>query len=189
MTAGSGRRCFDSYVRLVRPTLWVKTFLASLLTTKDYYSPLSSLTWRLRGTRSQRLSYFRLVPSVPYIEGIGSGFLPTPDTTTGAPNKGSNKKNGPKSLIDYARLIPTPSASDFRDPNRERITARRIAAKMKAKNGNGFGLTLGNFLTMEGEGSGFVNPTWKEWLMGFPLNWSEVEASPSETPSSPKQPS
>ena len=37
-------------------------------------------------------------------------------------------------------------------------------------------------------GSGAPNPTWSEWLMGFPLGWTDVsqEREPSETPSSPK---
>lgn len=32
--------------------------------------------------------------------------------------------------------------------------------------------------------SGQLNPTWVEWLMGFPLGWTDL--APSETPSSPK---
>lgn len=32
--------------------------------------------------------------------------------------------------------------------------------------------------------SGALNPTWVEWLMGFPLGWTDLEAS--ETPSCPK---
>ena len=31
---------------------------------------------------------------------------------------------------------------------------------------------------------GQLNPTWVEWLMGFPLGWTDLEGS--ETPSSPK---
>ena len=31
-----------------------------------------------------------------------------------------------------------------------------------------------------------VNPTWLDWLMGFPIRWSACE--PSETPSSPPSP-
>jgi hypothetical protein len=33
-------------------------------------------------------------------------------------------------------------------------------------------------------GNGGLNPTWVEWLMGFPLEWTVLE--PSETPSSRK---
>ena len=33
---------------------------------------------------------------------------------------------------------------------------------------------------------GQLNPTWVEWLMGFPIGWTDLE--PSETPSSPKSP-
>jgi hypothetical protein len=32
--------------------------------------------------------------------------------------------------------------------------------------------------------SGALNPTWVEWLMGFPLGWTALNAS--ETPSSRK---
>ena len=34
---------------------------------------------------------------------------------------------------------------------------------------------------------GQLNPTWVEWLMGFPLGWTDL--GPLETPSSPKSPS
>jgi hypothetical protein len=34
------------------------------------------------------------------------------------------------------------------------------------------------------EGSGQLNPTWVEWLMGFPLGWTDCQDS--ETPSSHK---
>jgi len=33
---------------------------------------------------------------------------------------------------------------------------------------------------------GRLNPTWVEWLMGFPTGWTDLEDS--ETPSSPKSP-
>jgi hypothetical protein len=39
---------------------------------------------------------------------------------------------------------------------------------------------------LESEGSGSLNPTWVEWLMGFPLGWTDLE--PSETPSSRRSP-
>jgi hypothetical protein len=206
MTASSGRKCFDSYVRLSRPTSWVRTFLASLLTTRDFYSPLSSLTWRLRGSRSRRLLYFRLVPSVPYIEGIGSGFVPTPDTTTGAPNKGSNKRNGPKSLTEYA-LLPTPTVSMFkgasvgaltRKDGRSRsndrldyaVLTQQLYPTLTTRDSSGRQYTRDHGekgkerLALPGVVGGQLNPPWVEWLMGFPEGWTDLK--PSETPSSPR---
>jgi hypothetical protein len=37
------------------------------------------------------------------------------------------------------------------------------------------------------EGSGSLNPTWVEWLLGFPLGWTDCAAS--EMQSCPKSPS
>lgn len=138
--------------------------MASLLTTEALYSPLSRLTWRLRGTKSRRPLYFRLVPSVPYIEGIGSGFAPTLDTTGGAPNKGSNKKYGPKSLSEYLRTIdgflPTLTTDAASRTNRY------------AQGGLPLSMSLG----------GCPNPPWADWYMGFPQGWTELAFTPSETP-------
>ena len=160
MTATSGLKCLELYEKSSPLTSWQRMFLASLLGTKAFFSRLSTLTWRLNSTKLPRRLYFRLLPSVPHIEGIGSGFVPTPDSTTGAPNKNSNKKRGPKALIDYARspekLWPTPTAN------------RRVGLQSHGKNA-----ILGQ-----------LNPTWVEWLMGFPLGWTDLEDS--ETPSSPK---
>jgi hypothetical protein len=39
---------------------------------------------------------------------------------------------------------------------------------------------LGNPPAVRGSGSGTLNPTWVEWLMGFPLGWTDLGAS--ETP-------
>jgi hypothetical protein len=229
MTASSGRRCFDSYVRLSRPTSWVKTFLGSLLTTEGFYSPLSSLTWRLRGSKSRRLLYFRLVPSVPYIDGIGSGFVPTPDTTTGAPNSGSNKRNGPKSLTEYAELLPTPTASntkavhmrsegrpprsylptptvsmlkgasvgaltrkDGRSISNDRLDYAVLAAQLETTRDGLIPTPVSSDtgsrkhrysqggLALSDSVGGQLNPPWVEWLMGFPIGWTDL--GPSETP-------
>jgi hypothetical protein len=33
---------------------------------------------------------------------------------------------------------------------------------------------LGNDPRVRGEGGGTLNPTWVEWLMGFPLGWTDL---------------
>src|SRR3990167_549684 len=100
MTAISGLTCLESYEQSAPLSSWQRMFLGSLLLRKVWYSKLCTLTWKLRATKSPHRLNLRLLPSVPHIEGIGRGFVPTPDTTGGAPNTGSNKKNGPKSLIE-----------------------------------------------------------------------------------------
>ena len=202
--AGSGQRCFERWLRLGPVSLWQRTCTASLLTTAALSSRLCTLTWTQRVTKRSRRLYFRLLPSVPHIDGIASGFLPTPDTTTGAPNKGSNKRNGPKSLIEAARLWPTPMVADAdggrtskgaKRPNEGGLssavklwstpTVRDAESLAKASRGAG-SLAKGNQLVepLVVQVGGTLNPEWVEWLMGFPAGWTDL--GDSETPSSHK---
>lgn len=74
-------------------------------------------------------------------------------------------------------LWPTPSASDNRD--RGNLSSPAIARR-KAK---GKQIMLLQSVSPE---SGALNPTWVEWLMGFPEGWTDLK--PSETQLSPKSP-
>lgn len=71
-------------------------------------------------------------------------------------------------------LWPTPTANEFRTHNRDVLIARRERAKESKKNGNGFGLSLGNALTIAGD-NGDMNPEWVEWLMGWPIGWTDLK--------------
>jgi hypothetical protein len=70
------------------------------------------------------------------------------------------------------RMWPTPAARDFRYPNARPYSERSGTTK---------GEQLPNAV------GGPLNPTWVEWLMGFPLGWTDC--GPSETRSSRKSPS
>jgi hypothetical protein len=110
-----------------------------------------------------------------------------------------------------AQMWPTPSASGFECADVPKLLARRERCKEKGTNGNGFGLTLNqavkvamyptptvqdasnnggpsqyerNSLPLNAVAGGSLNPTWVEWLMGFPPEWTALDAS--ETPSSRK---
>jgi len=83
-------------------------------------------------------------------------------------------------LPGAVKLWPTPSANELRTMDKAKLTARREQCKAKSQNGNGFGLTLGNAMTMAGE-SGQLNPEWVEWLMGYPIG--HTACADSETPS------
>jgi hypothetical protein len=78
------------------------------------------------------------------------------------------------------RLWPTPDASAFGAVDVQKMLARRERIKATAKNGNGFGLTIGQAIAVSDGGP--LNPEWVEWLMGFPAGWSALELS--EMPSS-----
>jgi hypothetical protein len=103
-------------------------------------------------------------------------------------------------------MWPTPSASGFECADVPKLLARRERCKEKGTNGNGFGLTLNQAVKVamfpmptardfkSGKGKtqaergrtagpslseasgGSLNPTWVEWLMGFPLEWTVCDA-------------
>jgi hypothetical protein len=148
-------------------------------------------------------------------------------------------------LAGFAKLFPTPTASGFDVQDVPLLLARREACKEKNKNGNGFGLTLNQWVKVQnwptptsslgtkggrvtprksreggtlieavsarawptptrhdgtqvdtdshrdgrrnqpclgslvnqeaGTRGGQLNPTWVEWLMGWPLGWTDLK--------------
>ena len=77
---------------------------------------------------------------------------------------------------------PTPAANEF-EARPERMQERRGIEKAKNRNGNGFGLTLGQMVVTQvsgpvatgcgaaTSGGGQLNPAHSRWLMGFPAGW------------------
>jgi hypothetical protein len=115
-----------------------------------------------------------------------SGLLPTPvkyDATPGGPN------NHYKGLGNLAKHHwPTPTSRDWKDGS------AKACANVPA---NGLlGRVVHQFPTptatrragLQSHGvnvvTGALNPTWVEWLMGFPNGWTDLAAS--ATPSSRK---
>jgi hypothetical protein len=78
---------------------------------------------------------------------------------------------------------PTPTANEYETSDPERVRVRRAETKARVKNGNGFGLTLGQITAMEVIGptpsgspagtanTGQLNPKFSLWLMGLPKLW------------------
>ena len=111
---------------------------------------------------------------------IAVQLWPTPQATDGhraglsseaiakAWAKSTKRPRGPCSILGYAVLgfhkrFPSPAARDWK--------------------GQGFSGQLPTVLR------GYPNPTWVEWLMGFPMLWTRLDSGDSETPSSPRSPS
>ena len=57
-------------------------------------------------------------------------------------------------------MVPTPAARDWRHPN---------AKTYQERGGGTKGEQLPNFV------GGSLNPTWVEWLMGWPIGWTALE--------------
>ncbi len=80
--------------------------------------------------------------------------------------KGKVNSRGEPKLSAQVKLWPTPTARDWRSGKASPATHARNARPLNEKVG------------------GNLNPTWTEWLMGFPLGWTALSAS--ATPSSRK---
>ena len=76
MTATSGRKCLEQLERFSHVGSWAKMFLALLVGTREWYSMRCRLTWKMKGTRYNRL-YFQLLPSTLPTEETEFGLLPT----------------------------------------------------------------------------------------------------------------
>lgn len=100
----------------------------------------------------------------PSLETIAM-MWPTPRSS---PNENRQTKPTPSqlagkhgmNLATAAAMFPTPAARDWRHPNAKPYSERGGGTK---------GEQLPNVV------GGALNPTWVEWLQGFPLGWTEVE--------------
>ena len=73
-------------------------------------------------------------------------------------------------------LWPTPMKS----------TAGKSEKTLKGVQGGKYQMTLDRFLAINGDGVGIPNPNWTEWLMGWPMGWTGMDAL--ETAKSPNAP-
>lgn len=81
----------------------------------------------------------------------------------GAP--GDHRRNSP-SLGAMVQLWPTPNASDANKWSNQTL-ADRIAKKQQVR--------LNTAVSPEGGKGGQLNPTWVEWLMGWPTGWTDLK--------------
>lgn len=187
---GSGPSSAESFAFYDRDTSSWRTSQACFPGVSDTYSE----TWPRSGMTRNGHAY-RRPPLVRLTSGGGSSSWPTPH---GFPKQGQARNPGP-SGNELGRAVnrwPTPTSRDHKDgdycPNVpvNGLLGRAVWPTPKGspsgpdyarRNREGSG---GDDLVTQVGGS--LNPTWVEWLMGFPLGWTDLEGS--ETPSSPKSP-
>ena len=118
-----GQKCLEQFEKLNPDGLWAKTFADLLIGMEGWYSTRCKLSWKLKGTKSNRF-YFQLQASTRRTEEIESGLLLTPTAvmTDESPEKmrARAEKNGYKNGTKYGSLLsqvkygmlPTPTAGD-----------------------------------------------------------------------------
>jgi hypothetical protein len=120
MTDTSGLKCLESFEKFNRPGLWAKMFSGLLIGQEGWYSTKCNLTWKLKGTKYNRM-YFQLYPSMRPTEEIEFGLLPTVttmDSTSATANmKSTQVKEGSMHSVTLARaltmgMLPTPTVAD-----------------------------------------------------------------------------
>lgn len=118
----------------------------------------------LRSGMMQNGTVFPLQPLVRLTRGTESGLWPTPtcNMISGGPNHNSPQVLAGKHGLNLAGAVtrwPTPDAS----PHKYRLKGDSQQSK-----------------SLNGIHGGKLNPQWVEWLMGFPVGWTDLNNS--ETP-------
>lgn len=104
------------------------------------------------------------------VEAVSARLWPTPTRSDGGGGPGNSGRSGGPNLRTAVKMWPTPTTRDHKD-----------AATPYLRDGVVQTDTLGRVLRLENPTGGGLNPTWVEWLMGFPLGWTDCEhlATPS----------
>jgi len=185
MTAISGRKCSESYKRQGQIGLLVRMLLES----SAWHSTKCVLTWKQKVTKSSR-SLFQLAVSMPRTEETESGLLRgggrcgrlqghQAEGQTTRRNACDHRDIG-EQQISWVLFWPTPKANKVHpmitDKNREKLAARNKANLEEVIAGNC------------NKATGQLNPAWVEWLMGYPMGWTELKdwATPSSRKSHTK---
>lgn len=171
-----GRKCLESFERLAPPTSWRRTFAASLVGMKGWFSIRCALTWKVKATKSSR-SYFLLQASTRRTAGIECGLWPTPRameivespeafaarngdrTTASLPNLSSAAKYG---------LLPTPTARCWNTGTEKERPADQPTRRSE----------LNHLMAQERGKPSQLSPLFVEEMMGFPKGWT---ASPFQS--------
>jgi hypothetical protein len=136
MSAICGPKCLGQFERYNRAGSWAKTFSALLIGTGGWYSRRCKLTWKVKGTKYNRM-YFQLAPSTLPTDGTGFGLLlKTPCAADGYTenmskkeqkfgNSGTLAQEVQTGFIYQRGMLPTPTAVQREHP--ERVAALKEA--------------------------------------------------------------
>lgn len=171
----SGRRCLELYEVSGRDGSLPKMLLDIL----NSVSTKLPHRWKLKASPSGRL-LFQLAPLTLPTDEIEFGLWPTPDirgfTNEGALIMLAKKASSRMEFVKMAyragaaqkeRLWPTPHGFS------------KDGGRSNGPSGNELGRAVNQSLAQTNSGS--LNPQWVEWLMGYPLGWTDLDRSATQS--------
>lgn len=165
----SGQKCLDLYEASGQDG----SFAKMLVDTLNLVSTKLPHHWKMKDTPSGRLLFQRAV-SMPHTKETGSTLWPTPTAMTGGTGVAPSHKTGKHgwnigaavsdSLSENpVRMWPTPTASDYKGaPKNRYLGSETYKSNLREA-------------ARTSETDGQLNPTWVEWLMGFPIGHTELK--------------
>lgn len=197
MTVSSGQRCLE----LSKKSGPLGSLVKMLLGSSAWRSTVCFLTWKAQATPHRRLLY-RLAPSQLRTDAIESQLWPTVRAAEhGDYQYSQGRHDHPTPMLTGAvkmRMIPTAVAGDAcgTTGGNMRTSLRNYVRQNPRMSVPAATSLIGTPTTYmskrssrfrEGRAAnpaelagGQLNPMWVEWLMGFPIGWTELSAS--ETP-------
>ena len=116
MNATYGEKCLEQFKKLNLNTSLQKTSLVSRILMADWYSSRCALTWKMKGTKFNRL-LFVLQPKTHRTAEIGAGLLPTvtamDSTNATATMKSTQVKEGSMHSMTLTRYLQTSQTSQL----------------------------------------------------------------------------
>ena len=153
-----------------------KTWQRSLL--EDWIEYTGS--WHRSVIVRNRIAY-RLPALVPRISGTGCSSSEQPemwatptahDADNGPRSEASQKRRGSRCLQREVKLWPTPTGRDHKGCGKNgRVRDGKIQTDT---------LDRAVWARSPEANGGQLNPTWVEWLMGFPSGWTDLEDSETQ---------
>ena len=216
MTATSGQNLIGSWLNsgplgslermLLGTSAWAS--MTCFLTWRDKVTPAERLLFQLAPlTPRTDETEFGLWPTARAADGKGAV---NPSAAQKSVERGFSPNLPEVVTAQNAGLWPTPRSCSAMTANITRKTAQRTMGNLEERvaktlwptpttrdykggrkpealeaSGRGATNSLNDALTCQGQ-HGSLNPTWVEWLMGFPEGWTDLK--PSEMPLSRKSP-
>jgi hypothetical protein len=153
-----------------------------------------SATWPHSGLMRNGTAY-RLRRLVPRISARGSSLWPTPTINGNYNRVGASPTSGDGLATVARRFWPSPCATDWKGSSqigqRRGQLSEAVIRLWPTPRADGRDNCGGSNSRRSAKANGTyigrkLNPQFVEWLMGFPLGWTDLE--PSETPSYRKSP-